>query len=157
MFFLFLLPNYICVDAIVIQFFYLDKREVLQREYSQPLILPSPHFRWVVSLVDPTRSLTDPTRSLVSPMQAYNAQREPQREQVKYRLRWVSSCWGSQWPCCFCQFHLLLVAKANAMSGGIWAKRDTTRSTDVIRIKQIQAKKAIEIQLVRPTKVCGKV
>ena len=29
-------------------FSYLDKREVLQQEYSQPPILPSPHFRWVV-------------------------------------------------------------------------------------------------------------
>ena len=28
---------------------YLDKREVLQQEYSQPPILPSPHFRWVVN------------------------------------------------------------------------------------------------------------
>ena len=29
-------------------FSYHDKREVLQQEYSQLLILPSPHFRWVV-------------------------------------------------------------------------------------------------------------
>ena len=29
-------------------FSYIDKREVLQQEYSQPTILPSPHFRWVV-------------------------------------------------------------------------------------------------------------
>ena len=29
-------------------FRYLDKREVLQQEYSKPPILPSPHFRWVV-------------------------------------------------------------------------------------------------------------
>ena len=28
--------------------FHLDEREVLQQEYSQPPILPSPHFRWVV-------------------------------------------------------------------------------------------------------------
>ena len=28
-------------------FLYLDKREILQQEYSQPRILPSPHFRWV--------------------------------------------------------------------------------------------------------------
>ena len=41
--FLFLLPNY----CIVIQWFsYLDKRQALQQEYSQPPILPSPHFRW---------------------------------------------------------------------------------------------------------------
>ena len=30
------------------KFSYLDKREVLQWEYSQPPILPSLHFRWVV-------------------------------------------------------------------------------------------------------------
>ena len=28
---------------------YLDKREVLQQEYSQHPILPSPHFRWVLN------------------------------------------------------------------------------------------------------------
>ena len=33
-------------DAIVS---YIDKREVLQQEYSQPPILPSSHFRWVVN------------------------------------------------------------------------------------------------------------
>ena len=34
---------------MVMQYFcYLDKREVLQQEYSHPTILPSPHFRWVV-------------------------------------------------------------------------------------------------------------
>ena len=32
-------------------FLYLDKREVLQQEYSLPPILPSPHFRWVVKQV----------------------------------------------------------------------------------------------------------
>ena len=31
-------------------FSYLDKREVLQQEYSQPPILPSPHFWWVVNV-----------------------------------------------------------------------------------------------------------
>ena len=32
------------------QFFsYLDKREVLQQEYSQPQILPSPYYWWVVN------------------------------------------------------------------------------------------------------------
>ena len=31
-------------------FSYLDKREVLQQEYSQAPILTSPHFRWVVNL-----------------------------------------------------------------------------------------------------------
>ena len=29
-------------------FLYLDKREVLQQEYSQSAILHAPHFRWVV-------------------------------------------------------------------------------------------------------------
>ena len=29
---------------------YTDKREVLQQEYSQPPILPSPHFRRVVNV-----------------------------------------------------------------------------------------------------------
>ena len=50
--FLFLLPNYTHVYEIIMQwiFFYLDKRELLQHEYSQPPILPSPHFRWVVNL-----------------------------------------------------------------------------------------------------------
>ena len=36
---------YYCHLSIVI---YLDKRGVLQIEYSQPTILPSPHFRWAV-------------------------------------------------------------------------------------------------------------
>ena len=31
-------------------FLYLDKREVLQQEYSQPPILPSSHVRWVVNI-----------------------------------------------------------------------------------------------------------
>ena len=47
--FLFLLPHYIYVYAIIMQYFsYIDKREVLQQEYFQPPILPSPHFWWVV-------------------------------------------------------------------------------------------------------------
>ena len=42
--FLFLLPNYVNLCAIIMQYFACtDKREVLQQE------LPSPHFRWVVS------------------------------------------------------------------------------------------------------------
>ena len=46
--FLFLLPNYIHVYAIIMESFsHLDKGEVLQQEYSQPPILPSPRFRWV--------------------------------------------------------------------------------------------------------------
>ena len=32
------------------QFSYFDKREVLQQEYCQPLIFPSPHFLWVVDI-----------------------------------------------------------------------------------------------------------
>ena len=31
-------------------FSYLHKREVLQQEYYQSTILPSPHFRWVVNV-----------------------------------------------------------------------------------------------------------
>ena len=47
--FLCLLPNYIHGKAVIMQSsLYLDKREVLQQEYSQPPILPSPHFRLVV-------------------------------------------------------------------------------------------------------------
>ena len=30
---------------------YLEKRGVLQQEYSQPPTLPSPHFRWVVNII----------------------------------------------------------------------------------------------------------
>ena len=32
---------------------YLDKRKVLQQEYSQAPILPAPHFRWVVKRPSP--------------------------------------------------------------------------------------------------------
>ena len=47
--FFFLLPNYMHVDAIIMQpFSHFDKRVVLQQEYSQPPILPSTHFLWVV-------------------------------------------------------------------------------------------------------------
>ena len=46
----FSLPYYIHVDAIIMQYVsHLDKKGVLQQEYSQPPILPSPHFRWVVN------------------------------------------------------------------------------------------------------------
>ena len=49
--FLFLLPNYMHVYAIIMHYsLHFDKREVLQQEYSQPPILPSPHFRWVVKV-----------------------------------------------------------------------------------------------------------
>ena len=49
--FLFLIPNYIHVYPIIMQkLSYLDEREVLQQEYSQSPILPSPHFQWVVNL-----------------------------------------------------------------------------------------------------------
>ena len=48
--FLFLLHNYLHVYAIMMhQLTYLDKREVLQQEYSQPSILHSPRFWWVVT------------------------------------------------------------------------------------------------------------
>ena len=48
--FLFLLPNYINGNAIMRQQIHInDKREVLQHEYSQQPILPSPHFRSVVN------------------------------------------------------------------------------------------------------------
>ena len=49
MFLIFTTQLYSCLcncDAI---FSYIDKREVLQQEYSQPPILPSPHLRWVVN------------------------------------------------------------------------------------------------------------
>ena len=45
---LFVLPDFIHICAVIIQKF-LDKREVLQQEYSQLPILPSPHFLWVVN------------------------------------------------------------------------------------------------------------
>ena len=49
--FLFLLPNYMHVYAIIMHYFSLfDKREVLQQEYFQLPILLSPHFRWVVNV-----------------------------------------------------------------------------------------------------------
>ena len=51
--FLFLLPYYFHVYVFVMpKFSRFDKREVLQQEYSQPPILPSPHFRWVVTTHD---------------------------------------------------------------------------------------------------------
>ena len=34
----------LCNDNAIV-FIYLDKRKVLQQEYSQPIILPSPHLR----------------------------------------------------------------------------------------------------------------
>ena len=56
-------------------------------------------------------------------------QREPQHEQVQYRLCWVPSHWGSRWPC---TFHVLCVniicvalcwvANTNAFSSGKWAQ-----------------------------------
>ena len=46
--FLLLLPNNIHCNAIMQKFSYVDKREVLQQEYSQPPILPFSHFPWVV-------------------------------------------------------------------------------------------------------------
>ena len=52
MFFIFntQLYSFLCnYDAIVS---YFDKREVLQQEYSQPQIFPSPHIRWVGNCSD---------------------------------------------------------------------------------------------------------
>ena len=47
---IFILLDYIHVNAIMMQYFsYLDKREVLQPEYSQPPILPSPPLWRVVN------------------------------------------------------------------------------------------------------------
>ena len=43
------LYSYLCNNNAI--FSYIDNREVLQQEYSQPPILPSPHFRWVVNLL----------------------------------------------------------------------------------------------------------
>ena len=45
-------------------FSHVDKREVLQQEYSQPPILPSPHFRWVVNSTFSSAQLS-PTEGLV--------------------------------------------------------------------------------------------
>ena len=57
--FFFLLPNYIHVYAIIMIWFHnCDKREVLQQEYSQHTILPSPHFRWVEKLVETSKFLS---------------------------------------------------------------------------------------------------
>ena len=42
--FLFLLPIYTHVHAIIMEYLsHFDKKEVLEQEYSQPPILPSPH------------------------------------------------------------------------------------------------------------------
>ena len=49
MFLIFTTQLYSCLFNYVAIFSYIDKREVLQQEYSQPPILPSPHFRWVVN------------------------------------------------------------------------------------------------------------
>ena len=53
MFLIFTTQLYLCqcnYDAIF-AYTCIDKREVLQQEYSQPPILPSPHFRWVVNTI----------------------------------------------------------------------------------------------------------
>ena len=41
---------YSCLCNYNEMFPYLDKKEVLQQEYSPPSILPSPYFRWVVNV-----------------------------------------------------------------------------------------------------------
>ena len=50
MFLIFTAKQYQFPCIIMRWFSYLDKREVLQQEYSQAPILTPPHFRWVVSL-----------------------------------------------------------------------------------------------------------
>ena len=48
--FIILLSKYILIYAISVQYFsYIDKMWVLQQEYSQPPVLPYPHFWWVVN------------------------------------------------------------------------------------------------------------
>ena len=47
--FLFLLPTYIYTCSYK-HLSHHDKREVLQQEYSQQPILPSPYFRWVLNI-----------------------------------------------------------------------------------------------------------
>ena len=77
--FLFLLPNYIHGYAIIMQYFsYLDKREVLQQEYSQPTILPSLHLWWVVKT---------PTFSICFSNQRHNPRRKPGGSFVTNALR----------------------------------------------------------------------
>ena len=48
-FLIFTTQLYSCYAVGMQLFSYFDKREVLQQEYSQRPILPSPHFRWVVN------------------------------------------------------------------------------------------------------------
>ena len=56
-------------------FSYLDKREVLQQEYSQPPILPSPHFRWVVNNVEHgDKQLAEAPMSQQTPAQSQQCQ-----------------------------------------------------------------------------------
>ena len=44
-------PTIYQLFCIIMQWFsYLNKRRVLQQEYSQPPILPSPHFQWVLPI-----------------------------------------------------------------------------------------------------------
>ena len=50
--YLFLPSNFFHVSAIIMEYFpHLNKKDVLQQEYSRPPILHSPHFNWVVKLV----------------------------------------------------------------------------------------------------------
>ena len=59
MFLIFTTQPYSCLcnhNAIV---FIFEKREVLQQEYSQPIILPSPHFRWVVNFQTPNTHIRE--------------------------------------------------------------------------------------------------
>ena len=50
LFILFLLPNYIPVMPFYCNSFHIMTSEVLQQEYSQPPILTSPNFWWVVNV-----------------------------------------------------------------------------------------------------------
>ena len=43
------LYSYLCNHNTCTIFLFTDEREVLQQKYSQPPILPSPHFPWVVN------------------------------------------------------------------------------------------------------------
>ena len=50
-FLIFTTQLYMHVYTIIVQHFsHFDTRELLQQGYSQPQILPSPHFQWVVNL-----------------------------------------------------------------------------------------------------------
>ena len=143
--FLFLLLSYIQVYVITMQSFpYLDKREVLQKEYSQPPILPSPHFRWVVNrktniylvctfLTNRRRhyfALGIPTcwylkrLKVAKNKNCVTSNAKPQRKPMEYRLRWVPDAKFSRWACTFHVFYVNFMCwapNANLFFSGIWA------------------------------------